>query len=391
MKTQTNDPGTRTEVTVPMVMKRWAVVVFGGLILAGCDSVPTVGTFEPITDPAKLFMAVTLDHRAINLSTVAPYDTFRLTAVPRNGLGEPILGLPAPSYTSKDTTRVWVSPDGLIQARGPATGVMVIAEVVTEDNIRHADTAYVNVTNVANPPKLDRLYVDTGSGDKLVWPMIGNGAAGLYLLAALHQIRFDFMTRGDLSSLVRAEDTDGNPVYGLALEYRSSDPRILEISPLYGSVSLWRPGSARATVRTVAYGVERADTVEIVVTPPDVNGFMYDQDGAGKLVPTVNEVVIQTNGVVAWTNTTRNMVEIVFDEPQNVVAVGELCAVLGGEHCTDGNIGLFGHEGEDEPNIFLDLPKYVRARRFPVPGVYPFRITTTGHTGRVVVVDGASQ
>src|SRR5690606_7757607 len=93
---------------------RWLAVA---LALLGCEDVPKVATFEPITDPRELFASVTFEHRAINLSTAAPYDTFRLTVMPRNALGEPMSGLPAPTFESSDTTRVQVTPEGLLRAR----------------------------------------------------------------------------------------------------------------------------------------------------------------------------------------------------------------------------------------------------------------------------------
>lgn len=378
----------RMEVTVGMVIRRWSLALVGILGLVGCDSVPEISTFEPITDPAKLFMSVTLEHRAINLSTAAPYDTFRLKAVPRNGLGEPISNLPAPTYTSKDTTRVWVSPDGLLQARGPATDVMVIAELVTDENIRHADTAYVNVTNAPNPPQLAELYIDTAPSDKLVLPMMSEaGVFAAYLLAWLYGVNLELLAQLDLPSKVRAVDSAGNPIPDLAIEYESLNPQIADVDRWSGTASPWREGSTRIVVRTVAYGVVKADTAEVVVTLPNINGVIFHQDEAGNVFPTVNEVIVKTNGMVFWTNMANTRTEIVFDDPENVIAMSEYCSALGGEHCIDGNIPTFGHEGEGEPDIFTDLPHLVRGRRFPVPGVYTYRATATGHTGRVVVKD----
>src|SRR5690625_4358130 len=57
-------------------------------MLAACADITAPEIFEPETDAAKLYGSLTLDNRAINLSTAAPYDTIRITATPRNMLGE---------------------------------------------------------------------------------------------------------------------------------------------------------------------------------------------------------------------------------------------------------------------------------------------------------------
>ena len=68
--------------------------------LAACAQDPAAPALQ--SDPAKIFWSVTLDQRAITLSTVPPYDTLRITATPRNALGAPIAGAPAVVYTSTD-------------------------------------------------------------------------------------------------------------------------------------------------------------------------------------------------------------------------------------------------------------------------------------------------
>src|SRR5260221_14173929 len=69
--------------------------------LARCSSIePVAPAAPPITDPTQLYMRLTLDDRAVNLSTVPPYDTLQLTATPRDALATPLLNLPTPMFTS---------------------------------------------------------------------------------------------------------------------------------------------------------------------------------------------------------------------------------------------------------------------------------------------------
>src|SRR5690606_12908307 len=43
-------------------------VMLAIFVISGCGDFVTVDTFEPITDPAQLFMKLTLNHKAINLA-----------------------------------------------------------------------------------------------------------------------------------------------------------------------------------------------------------------------------------------------------------------------------------------------------------------------------------
>ena len=81
--------------------------------VAGCGGDPSV-TPPPQQDPTTLFWQLTLNVRAATMSTVAPYDTIRITATPRTISGSPITDLPAPTYTSLDLDRAQVDSMGLV-------------------------------------------------------------------------------------------------------------------------------------------------------------------------------------------------------------------------------------------------------------------------------------
>src|SRR4051812_21430714 len=90
----------------------------GGSVLAlllastvlGCGSDDALSAPAAVTDGAQLYMALTLDHRAITLSTVPPYDTLRLTATPRNAAGAPLSLGDSITFTSSDPATVRVDP-----------------------------------------------------------------------------------------------------------------------------------------------------------------------------------------------------------------------------------------------------------------------------------------
>ena len=354
---------------------RW---LLAAVVLAGCGGLEPVEPYSPTTDPTSLFMALTLDHGAINLATVAPYNRLQLTATPRDGLGSPMMGLPAPTFRSSDTTRVFVTPQGELQARRAVTGVQIIAEIVAAGNVRHADTAIVNVTASTNPQMLATLSIQPQTPEAAVWGMIPiSGTLGRALFQA-SGVRF-------IPTLApRMLDANGAPIPGLVLRYQSLNPDVASINPRLGSISLLQPAEVAMVVRTTAYGITKADTARFTVTLPIVHGVIISPgpDGAP---PTVapGTVTIRPGGYVFWSNLSADSVSVTFDDPASAGQIAEICAAQGAArpaHCGSGNIPSF----MSKTNSFLE---HTRGRQFVGPGSYPFRIEPLGVTGRVIVAD----
>ncbi len=360
------------------VILRFAGFIAATLTLVACGEVQAPAVYEPTTDPKRLFMALTLDHRAINLSTVAPYDTFRLVATPRNALGERMDGLPQPTFRSSDTTRVWVGADGLLQARRAASEVLVIAEVVTEDNIRRADTARVNVITT-HPPEIGVFSIAPETPEEAIRFMIPD-AARIYVLPFLFA-GIDMLR----SQPLRVFDTSGSPIFGLAVEYRSLDPAIIVIQE-EGIGIPTQPGEARIEARTVAYGVVKADTATYTVPPaPLLHVVIMEERAGGDLTLGPEEVTIYKGGYVLWHNRTKTPLDIEFERPDDVAELPPMvCLLLGA--CGWGDIEPFAVDPSSDGTDFFEA---LRGRSFPIPGVYEYRSPLTGRRGRVVVVDDA--
>src|SRR5881394_1092597 len=145
--------------------------VAGGLAgtLLGCSNIePVAPVAGPITQPEQLYMDLTLNYRAINLSTAAGSNTLQLTATPRDALGNPMTGLPAPVFKSPDTTKVRVTPEGLLTAVGTITNFQVTA-TLTVGPVTHADTTWINVT--ALPQVWDTLSIHPVPPANTEWPL----------------------------------------------------------------------------------------------------------------------------------------------------------------------------------------------------------------------------
>jgi len=192
------------------------VVVSVGGMLAGCGGLEPVGRFTPTTDPTQLYMSLALNHRAITLDTLAPYNTLQLMATPLDATGAPIPDLPAPVFTSKDTTTVWVTPGGQLQARRAGTGITVIASLTAPGNIRHADTAIVNITASSGPPPvLASLTLSSIPADSAKIQYCPGGAFQFVDVA----IRLLPFKACELDVAVTAQAAGGADMPGLAIEY----------------------------------------------------------------------------------------------------------------------------------------------------------------------------
>lgn len=346
------------------------------LALAGCDDFQTATTFEPVRDGSNLYGALTLDHRAVNLSTVAPYDTIRLTATPRNLRGEPMTGMPAPTFRSSDTMSVWVTQEGLVQARRATAGVQIIAELATGDNIRHADTTIVKVTEIASPPELASLEITFASPEDALWPMT-TGEFGV--LGGVYFTLAGLPVPGSRVISTSARDGMGNPINGLEIDFVSLSPTVF-VNRRNGAVeNVIGPPGEEATIvaRTTAYGITRADTATITVAGPMVNTFLISE-AEGQRGWMNSEVVVRPGGVVTWyyVSLDGTPFDVIFEDTTNIEPVPELCAVLGAfmpHFCGAGNISI---SGVTEAHL----------RRFPQPGIYEFTAPKIGWQGRVRVV-----
>ncbi len=406
-------------LTPASLLRRCARGVLGAsgvLALAsqtGCGSLEPITPSQPITEPTQLYMRLTVDYPAAVLSTAPGYDAVQLTATPRDARGNAIVGLPAPVFIvprGVDTTKVAVTPDGLVSAlAGMAssdTPIPVIASL-TVGPVRHEDTTFVIVRDLVPPPQLASFSIQPTTTDSATWGMsYQSGALGVLVDVG------EFRGAGDIGSLLafllglgpslegqrflrpRAQDQNGVmiPASELLVEYRSLDPTIAEVDRRSGAVKLRRLGQARMVARTMVYGITKADTLLITVTWPafaTIPIFVIDSGPAFR--PT--EIKIRPNGIVFWASTVDETVDVTFDDPAQVVTPSAaLCdhpfmmAIGVVSLCGAGNTTVppYVHDPFN-PEPLLLLLATARARQFPVPGVYSYRSTQTGASGRIIV------
>ncbi len=336
------------------------------LLAAGCAPDAAVAPPPLINDP-NMYWALTLDHHAVTMSTVAPYDTIHLTATPRTSDGTPIDTLPAPTFTSLDLERAEVSADGLVHVIEIGNRIPVVATLLV-GNLRHADTAFINVTDATSPPVLDTF--------------------------SIHPVPPDSAKTG-VAKLIqsRATTADGTPITGLSVYFTVSDFTTASIDRVLGRLSPVRAGEVTVIASATAYGVTKADTVRYRIGNP-VTAFVSVaamRDASGRAINGFkpNSLLIGPGGTVTIANQTGVATDLTFDDPTNIVPDSAYCVppytALAPALCAGGNVDAFAKDANDPYGLTA-----LRVRRFPVPGTYHYHSTIFGTSGTIVVTDEIS-
>jgi hypothetical protein len=335
-----------------------SITIALALIVSGCATDAVVESAPRVND-TQMYWALTLDYHAVTLSTVAPYDTIRLTATPRTFEGTALTDLPAPTYTSLDLDRATVDPDGLVHVLQPGLNIPVMASLAT-GNLRHADTAFFNVTSLSAPPVLATF--------------------------SIHPIPPDSAKTAESKSIVALAGTaDDTEITGLAVYYTSLDPSFATIGRSTGFLQPVQPGHVTLTATATAYGVTKTDTVRYTLGYPltQLLTVIPQKNASGQTVNGFSPPLLQLGpgGSVLIINETTTPTDLTFDDPTNVAQNDLYCGFLPAL-CGSGNISAWARDTSDASGISA-----IRTRRFPVPGTYTYHSTIFGTTGKIIVVD----
>jgi hypothetical protein len=363
----------------------------GAGLLAGCGG-ESATPFSPVTGPdaASLYWGLALNVHAVTLSTAAPFNTISLVATPRDAHGGELSGLGTVTYRSSDPSRLQVGPDGAVTALQSGDGVSVTA-TLTAGNVTHSDSVAFSVTDEAAPPVPALLSIDPVPPNTTTISMTGDGSG--ITIAGDGSVNASF---GAFLLFPTETDAVGTPIPGFIAHYESSDSTVATAGGFAGFAFVFpsRPGRATIVASNTAYGVPLADTVAFTFTAPSFQTVRIQPrtvtlGGPQQIGFVSSDVTIVPGGTALFINLSGQPVDVVFDDPTNVLEHGPVtdCAAMP-EPPGGGNIAAFGAP-QDPAAPALD-PENCRSRQFPTPGVYTYHSTITGAAGRIVVNDGLS-
>jgi hypothetical protein len=337
-----------------------ALVVGGAalfLTMLNCGGEQSVTS--PGTDGSTLFWSLTLDQHAVNLSTVAPYDTAHVVATPRTSDGSVYPNASTVRFVSSDLEHVQVSEDGELHAIAPGVGIPVVA-TMSVGNLTHSDTVMVDVVSDSVPPVLESFSIHPIPPDSAVW-----GANALENLTFVG------------TRLVVAHDDAGNTLSGFSIYFHSSDSTIATIDRSTGELSGKRPGQVTIVASTLAFGVARADTIPFTITMPAFMAVIIAPPAGTtgpNLVTAPSIATIAAGGTILFWDLSLSQINISFPDP-SVIGEDQLVCF-----CGSGNIDTYGADTVDIDNDF-------RARSFPVAGTYVYTVGggPNALTGTIIV------
>ncbi len=356
-----------------------AVLVLALAATASCSDDLVVAP-PLLVDSPHLYARLEMNHHAVLLSVVAPYDTVQLTTTPRDFKGDAwqpinvtsverdsLLQANPPVYVSQDSTRVKVTSTGLIRAVGVTNSTATVRVIATRQlgGVTRADTTLVRVRDVAVPPTITTFRLRPNDSTKVA-------------------------ANSNLPIVLTALDSDNNPIPGVVTYLKSNNPSVVSIGSSdkysgWNSTSVYggrnELGTSRITSEAYVYGVSMVDTVTIRNGYP-INGrfTMYSSRHAdGTLLGSINRAAIQIGpgGVVTWVNNAKFAdLTIEFENPLAALPTLAVSQNTGGGHIVD-----------IPSDSLLSEDTRTRHRRFLQPGTYTFRTIPFGILGTVIVRD----
>lgn len=378
-------------------MTRGSVAILLGASLA-CGS-DTTGT-APLPG-SQLYMQLTLNHHAITLATVAPYDTITLIATPRNADGAPLPATARPTFATSDTS-ITIDSTGLVRvfAAATKTGIVVTARL-TVRGVTLVDTAYVNViqqSSAAAVPVMTALQLRPVAGDSAI-------RAGIISTEdpVTQTFAFPFVTTAT-----------GDSIPNTVVRFASSNPLVAVFqSPTIGTVSAVSIGRVLLTAEATVYGRRTVDSLWYTVGWPTAAVVKYGSYLANSSLPVLpntfqlgDSVVVGQGGKVFWVNHTEesadNLLDVVFDDPTAAGATPDssyLASPFYGIYSlppdVGGNIPAFATLPPTvffDPNepFWIDTATNIRVRTFPRVGVYHWHSLHQKINGTVTVKSNSS-
>ncbi len=318
--------------------------------------------------PDQFFAVFALDHHAINLSMMAPYNTVALNTVARMADGNPVPG----EITYRVSNPAISVTGGILKAESAVSRAVVLL-TLTYGTVTRTDSAIVSVIATAPTPLSD-------FGIRV--PATDSAKVGLGAIKTLPLIR---------------QSQSGSTLSDLQISLRSSDTTVAKITQSEDEVNITsiRPGRVVLYASTFAFGVEQNDSLVFTVGWPLLFHLptveTFKPRSSLKILDFFHQnITVGVGGCVVWTNRSLALdIDVQFDDTAHVAPAGACGWVLILDRNTGGNIAPYravAWDGTDEGYVpFLFSP--YQARTFSAPGLYPYRSSIHGTQGVVRVCD----
>jgi hypothetical protein len=318
-------------------------------------------------DVHHFYATLTFPQHAINLATVASYDTLHIQATALMQDGTPVPGIV--TYTSSNAAAVTVDSTGLLTANQATTGTIIRASL-TYGGITRTDSTIVAVTNTLPPAPLQQISIVVSAGDSA---KVTDGT---------------FSGPGRKTLQVAPITTSGDTLPALVFAPWSADTTIATVARSNNTIVITahKPGRVMLHVSTLAYGVAKQDSLAFVIGWPTYYlAFIYSRFKSGTRTRVLDfnpgTITVGVGANVLWGNEDTLPVDIVFDNPTAAGALTGTEAIFAGNGT--GNIAPFS--ARDTLGLIKVIGGLV-GRSFAHPGRYPYHSTLYGTSGVINVI-----
>ncbi len=363
----------RTNIIARLVYKTLVpVITLTFLVGCGGDNLA-----QPTENLDRLYWDLRVDPGAALMTVRPPYNQLQLHAVAYAADGSILndgdTATTATTWSSKDSSKVYVSSTGLVTALvdGSLTMVYVQRKIGKQTRI---DSVVVQVTDVNNPPSVKSFSITPTDSLKR---------------ANINLLMYEFPPI--------ALDADGNAINGYPVRWYASDPKIAQES--YGAWSIRGMGNVQLSASSWIYGTAVRDSFSLEIGWPTWllwQGTEVQQvtnsRGLAQHVGVIRTTDIGPGGILMFENRTGfgptdrdnitaiagSTIDIIFDDSTVALASGGFPGYVDGP---DGNIhGL-------SSDTTLESYERTKWRRFEKPGIHYFTIQPYGVRGKITVHD----
>lgn len=330
-------------------------------VLVGCPSRDAVT--DPSGDPATFFAKIAIREQAVTLALGSEYDTVRLNVAALYATGDTVAT--HVSFQASDST-ITVDSVGMVTARFSTTQTATVIASATHRGLTRRDSVHIRVLPSAPQKLLSRIAVSLMPGKSGVIPTVDTTGA-------------ETKAQLNVAGYTATNEVISNDQ--ILIHVRSTNSQVATVDAS-GLVSAKRTGVTTIVATAAANGVYSSDSIRIVVglsqrkliyiqSPPHFPNWRIGND----------TVRLGVGGHIVWQNDSIEPINLFFDDTTNIREANYDLEweMFGSVPTGAGHILNFRFVPTlpDFSNFIESYLSSYRARSFPYPGVYRYRVETS--------------